>query len=308
MTSRPLTIGSRASSLAQAQSKIAAAFLEQHGIATNQSFKFQVTQGDKLMGPLWKHKEGKGLFVREIQQSLRSQDIDIATHSLKDVSLELPSDLSIATVIAGASPFDMIVFKDSLESLDELPTNARIGTSSLRRILQLQRLRPDYQFSALRGNVETRLNKLYEGCFDAIILASAGLERLRKIPRFHQILEPHLMVPAFNQGLIGLELRSADHALCKKLESLTPEPCWQRYHWERAIAQLFRASCHSSIGVYVEIKPNQIPTIFVFAAQSTEKIRFFSKPCASLPQALSDIRVFFDIEKEDWSQCLFTFT
>lgn len=308
MTASSLIIGSRASNLAQAQSKIAAKFLQQHGLPTSESFKFQVTEGDKTIGPLWKHKEGKGLFVREIQQSLRAREIDIATHSLKDVSIDLLSDLSIAGVIAGASPFDIVVFKDAFTSIDQLPANARIGTSSLRRILQLQRLRPDFQFSPLRGNVETRLNKLTEGDFDAIVLASAGLERLGKMPHFYQILQPHLMVPAFNQGLIGLECRSADSELCDKLHTLTDETCWQRYHWERAIAKLFGASCHSAIGVYVELRFNSTPIVFVFAAQSKDKMRFFSQSCTSLTQALSEITDFFELGKEDWSQCLFAFT
>lgn len=308
MIARPLIIGSRASNLAQAQSRIAAQFLEQHGLPTDQSFQFQVTEGDKIIGPLWKHKEGKGLFVREIQQSLRSLDIDIATHSLKDVSIELPSDLCITAVIAGASPFDIVIFKDQLCAIDELPANPRIGTSSLRRALQLQRLRPDCQITPLRGNVETRLSKLYEGQLDAIVLASAGLERLDKLPSFYQVLTPNLMVPAFNQGLIGLECRSSDKELCQKLQAITSEACWQRYHWERTIAQLFGASCHSAIGVYVEIKLNQAPVVFVFAAQSKTKSRFFSQTCQSLPEAVSDISKFFELGKEDWSQCLFTFT
>lgn len=308
MTSQPIILGSRASPLARAQAEIAAAFLSQRGIAVNPQISFQTTTGDKIVGPLWQHKEGKALFVKDIQERLRRGAINLAVHSLKDLPLEPPSDLKIAAIIGGASPFDVIVFREAISSIGELPPKARIGTSSLRRILQLELLRPDCSFIPLRGNVGTRLERLAQGDFEAIVIAQAGLERLGTLPPHSQILPATMMVPAFNQGLIGLECLASAQDLCLKLNTFSCEKNVKRYVWERAIAQLFGASCHSAIGVHAEPLESGLMRLSIFTAQSSKNHRFFSIEGSDLEKTLCEVRSFFEIGQQDWSQCLFNFT
>lgn len=308
MSPRPWVIGSRASALAQKQSRITQQLLSAHGHTVAPALSLWTTEGDRTLGPLWEHKSGKGLFVREIQEALLSGTLDIAVHSLKDLSVEKHPDLRIAGIISQAPCWDLILYRSPVRSLFELHPGARIGTSSLRRCLQLHQLRPDCHFVALRGNVGTRLQQLDSGRCDAIVLAAAGLERLGITHQNAQRLGFAQMVPAFNQGLIGLECRAAETKLCSSLTALTPQPLWERFHWERTIAKLFYASCRSAIGILAEPLKNGAVELHIFAAQSPEKRRLFQEQFFAIDKALRAVHQTFELDKQDWSQCHFAFT
>jgi porphobilinogen deaminase len=160
----------------------------------------------------------------------------------------------------------------------------------------------------LRGNIETRLQQLRTSNLDAIVLAAAGLERLGIIPRSYEILSPDVMVPAFNQGLIGLECRIDNQALINQLYHCSDPLDWQRYKWERAIAQIFHASCHSAIGIYVIPTDNGGADVSVFAARSIEQKRFLKQYYLTLEEALKHIPEFFDLKTQSWALCRFEFS
>lgn len=306
--SRSWVIGSRASALAQVQTRIAQQLLRGLGYRVQEELSLWVTEGDRTLGPLWEHKSGKSLFVSEIQQGLRDGVLDIAVHSLKDLSLESPSDLVIAGIIAGSCPSDALVARSPAKTLWELSPGSRIGTSSLRRCLQLHQLRPDCAFLPIRGNVGTRLEKLQRGEFDALILATAGLQRLGLSDQISQKFDVSDIIPAFNQGLIGLECRSNDHQLRQALQQLTPPDLRQRFLWERHIAQLFNASCQSAVGVHAQVLTGSKVRLFVFAARNPLQRQFFSCESECLQEASQAVSLAFDLPQQDWSQCAFRFS
>lgn len=204
-----MIIGTRGSRLAVAQAdSIKNALLEKYpDLKVN--IKIIKTKGDKILDVPLAMVGGKGLFVKEIEEALLTGAIDLAVHSMKDVPAEIPQGLEVGIVTKREDPRDCIVFKDC-DSFESLPEGASIGTSSLRRRAQLLRLRPDIDISPLRGNLDTRLEKLNRGLYDAIIVAAAGLSRLSLSPLKKQFLDTSLFVPAVGQGALGLEYRRDD--------------------------------------------------------------------------------------------------
>jgi len=216
MTAQKLRIGSRGSQLALWQAEHVRRLLEDRG----HSVTIQVikTTGDKITDVALAKVGTKGMFTKEIEEALLEGRIDLAVHSLKDLPTEIAATFELAAIPRREDPRD--AFCSSHAGLNELPTGARVGTSSLRRQAQLKALRPDLQIDALRGNVDTRLRKLGSGDYDAIILAAAGLRRLGKLEAARQILSPEAMCPAAGQGALAIEIRKGDAALKQELAFL----------------------------------------------------------------------------------------
>jgi hydroxymethylbilane synthase len=200
---------------------------------------------------------GKGLFIKELEAAILAGQADIAVHSMKDVPAALPDGMAITAVLERADPRDAFV-SNLHAKLAELPQGACVGTSSLRRQSQLKRARPDLEIAVLRGNVETRLRKLDEGEFAAIILASAGLDRLEMGARIRERIAPERMLPAIGQGVIGIECRTADarvRSLLAPLEHAATRRCLEA---ERAFAARLGGSCQSPIAGYATLAGDRI--------------------------------------------------
>src|ERR1035437_9151407 len=199
-----LTIATRESRLAMWQAKHVQSRLVQRGHQV--SLLGMTTQGDQILDRALSQVGGKGLFVKELEVALEEKRADLAVHSLKDVPMELPEGFSLACVMEREDPRDAFV-SNKYANLDALPQGAVVGTSSLRRTVLLRALRPDLKIEPLRGNLDTRLRKLDEGQYDAIVLAAAGLKRLKLEDRIRAIFEPDVMLPAAGQGALGIETR-----------------------------------------------------------------------------------------------------
>jgi len=213
------------------------------------------TKGDKILDAPLAKIGGKGLFVKELEQALLSKQADIAVHSMKDVPVEFPEGLSLAVIMRRESPYDAFV-SNRYNDLKALPKNAIVGTASLRRQCQLLALRPDLEIRTLRGNVGTRLNKLDNGEFDAIVLASAGLKRLGMEERIRALLPAEIILPAIGQGAIGIECRIDDkltQTLISPLNDFSTNHCVKA---ERAINATLGGSCQVPIAGFAEIAGN----------------------------------------------------
>ena len=202
------TIATRESRLALWQAEHVKALLEQRGHQV--ALLGMTTRGDQILDRALSKVGGKGLFVKELEVALEEGRADLAVHSLKDVPMELPAGFELACVMEREDPRDALV-SGKYATLAELPQGAVVGTSSLRRVVLLRALRPDLKIEPLRGNLDTRLRKLDDGQYDAIVLASAGLKRLGLGARIRQLFEPAEMLPAAGQGALGIEIREADH-------------------------------------------------------------------------------------------------
>lgn len=211
-----IRIGTRASLLALAQSNWIKGRIEARYPQCAVELVKIITKGDRIVDVPLAKVGGKGLFVKEIEEALLAEEVDIAVHSMKDVPAELPDGLHIGIITQRENPFDAFI-SHRYPSLEALPSGARVGTSSLRRKAQLAALRPDLEIVDLRGNLDTRLRKLDEGQYDAIILAAAGLNRLKLIERASFCFSAEQMLPAVAQGAVGIELRRSDQELREML-------------------------------------------------------------------------------------------
>jgi len=216
-----------------------------------------VTEGDRIVDRALAGAGGKGLFIKELEVAILAEQADLAVHSMKDVPAALPKGMVIGAVLERADPRDAFV-SNRHATLSELPNGARVGTSSLRRQCQLRRTRPDLEIASLRGNVETRLRRLDTGEFDAIILATAGLERLGLGGRIREHLPPQRMLPAVGQGIIGIECQAADARVRSLLALLEHAPTRRCLEAERAFAARLGGSCQSPIAGYAELAGNVI--------------------------------------------------
>jgi len=216
-----------------------------------------VTRGDKILDTPLAKIGGKGLFVKELEVAMLDGRADIAVHSMKDVPMEFPEGLGLSVICEREDPRDAFV-SNTYKSLDELPQGAKIGTCSLRRQCQLKAKRPDIQILDLRGNVGTRLSKLDDGQYDAIILASAGLKRLGLQQRIAHEIDPDWMLPAGGQGAVGIECRIDDQRTQDYLAPLNHSETACRVKAERAVNQRLQGGCQVPIGVFSTIKNDQI--------------------------------------------------
>jgi len=207
------------------------------------------TRGDQILDRTLSKVGGKGLFVKELETALEEGRADLAVHSLKDVPMDLPPGFELAAVLEREDPRDAFV-STRYAQWSELPQGAVVGTSSLRRVVQLGALRPDLRIEPLRGNLDTRLRKLDEGQYDAIVLAAAGLKRLGLANRIRAVFEPEQMLPCAGQGALGLELRASATALASTLATLTHAPTAMAVHAERAVSRALGGSCSMPLAAH----------------------------------------------------------
>jgi hydroxymethylbilane synthase len=207
------------------------------------------TRGDQILDRALSKVGGKGLFVKELETALEERRADLAVHSLKDVPMDLPPGFTLAAVLEREDPRDAWV-SNRFASLAELPVGGVVGTSSLRRIVQLRSLRPDLRIESLRGNLDTRLRKLDEGGYDAIVLAAAGLKRLGLAARIAAVFSVEQMIPAAGQGALGIEIRDDDHDLAELFAGLIDTPTWLAVHAERAVSRSLGGSCSMPLAAH----------------------------------------------------------
>ena len=210
------------------------------------------TQGDKILDTPLAKVGGKGLFVKELETGMLEGRADLAVHSMKDVPVEFPEGLGLASVLPREDPRDALI-SNEYSSIEALPEGARVGTSSLRRQCQLRRLRPDLEVLDLRGNVNTRLAKLDKGDYDAILLAAAGVRRMGWEQRITELLAPEQFIPAIGQGAIGIEIRLDDARVRSFVEELNDGQTATRVRAERALNEALQGGCQVPIAGYSEI-------------------------------------------------------
>lgn len=252
-----LRIGTRASQLALTQSEWAGEQIQQILPGVTVELVRISTKGDRILDVPLAKVGGKGLFVKEIEEALLADSIDLAVHSMKDVPTVLPEGLHIGIVPQREEVRDAFV-SVHYSSLETLPQGAVVGTSSLRRKAQLLALRPDLQIRDLRGNVGTRLAKLDSGDFDAIILAGAGLRRLGLQERIATLLAPEQMLPAIGQGALGIELRKSDTELLAQLQPLHHPETAVTVAAERAYLARLEGGCQVPIGAHAILRRGQL--------------------------------------------------
>jgi hydroxymethylbilane synthase len=249
-----LRLGTRASPLARWQAEWVAGQLTQRGITVE--LVPITTQGDVKTGPLGQIG-GQGLFTKEIQRALLAEQIDVAVHSCKDLPTEDVPGLAIAAVPLRESTSDVLVSARA-DSIEALPPQARVGTGSLRRKAQLLAMRPDLIVEDIRGNVETRLEKLDRGEFDCLVLAEAGLKRLGLLRTNAHVIPREVMLPAVGQGALAIEARGSDAATRSLLAPLDHAETHQAILAERSLLAALRAGCLAPVGAYGRVQEGQL--------------------------------------------------
>jgi len=253
MSEEILRIATRKSPLALWQAHYVSNMLQHHHPELKVELVTMTTQGDKILDTPLAKVGGKGLFVKELETGMLEGRADIAVHSMKDVPVEFPTGLHLAVICEREDPRDAFV-SNTFSSLDDLPEGARLGTSSLRRQSQIAAIRPDLKIIDLRGNVNTRLKKLDEGEYDAIILAAAGLKRLEFEDRITQFIGTDVCLPAIGQGAVGIECRSDDTRVHNLIAPLNDNKTQIRVLAERAMNQRLQGGCQVPIAGYAEFE------------------------------------------------------
>ena len=244
---RPIVIATRESRLAMWQAEHVQAILQSRGFEVQ--LLGMTTQGDQILDRSLSKVGGKGLFVKELEVALSEGRADIAVHSLKDVPMDMPEGFALACVMEREDPRDAWV-SSQYASLMDLPQGAVVGTSSLRRTVLLRALRPDLKIEPLRGNLDTRLRKLDEGQYAGIILAAAGLKRLKLSDRIRHIFDTDQMLPAAGQGALGIEICEGRSDLVDALQPLVHNTSWLAVAAERAVSRAMGGSCSMPLAAH----------------------------------------------------------
>jgi hydroxymethylbilane synthase len=261
-----LIIGSRGSQLALWQAHWIQARLETLGHASR--IDIIKTTGDKITDVALSEVGSKGLFTKEIEEALLAGTIDLAVHSLKDMPTDLPAGLTLAAIPEREDPRDALIGR----ALEDLPTGARIGTGSLRRAAQLRVRRPDLQIEDIRGNVDTRLRKLDEGRYDAIVLASAGLRRLGWEDRITELFNPGVMCPAVGQGALAVETRDDKGAAFRIAQRLDHAESRTRVTAERAVLAALGGGCQAPMGSHAYVDGETLIAIGVVVSPDGKQV------------------------------------
>ena len=290
---KPIIIGSRGSRLALIQAESVKAALEAAHAGLQVTIKVIATKGDLILDRTLDKIGGKGLFVKEIQQALLDESIDLAVHSMKDVPGVAPEGLAMAAITRREDPRDVLVTTQGFTP-ETLPMGAVIGTSSLRRQAQIRCLRPDCQVVPLRGNVQTRLQKMKDQQLTGILLAAAGLKRLEMLDQLaHHPLELHRFVPAVGQGALGCEIRETDTAMKALLAPLEDADTRVTVMAERAFLNRLEGDCHVPVGAFGRLEENQLVLTGMVAAADgrrrlQETVAGEKSQAESLGQALAE--------------------
>ncbi len=252
MTTATIRIGSRGSQLALWQARHVQSELEKRYPDLSVAIKKIKTTGDKILDVPLAQVGGKGLFVKEIEEALLKNEIDLAVHSMKDVPTVLPDGLCIAVIMKREDPRDVLISRDG-NGFFHLPPGAHIGTSSLRRISQLLNQRPDLNISSLRGNLDTRIKKLDSGVFDAIVVAAAGMLRMGWGERITEYLPVNISLPAIGQGALCIECRKEDQAVLERISGFDHAETSVCVRAERAFLKKLEGGCQVPIGAYATL-------------------------------------------------------
>jgi hydroxymethylbilane synthase len=280
-----VVIGTRASKLALVQTHLIRDRLLAAHADLSVAVEHITTKGDLILDRPLSAIGDKGLFVTEIEDAIRAGRIDLAVHSAKDLPSELPPDMQLAAFPPRADPRDALIARDHMR-LADLPQGAHVGTSSLRRACQLRSLRPDLRISDLRGNVDTRLRKLREGQYDAIVLAAAGLERLGWAGEISEYLDPSVMLPAVSQGILGIETRADDEATAALLAALDDPAARTAATAERAFLARIGGGCQVPIGAYAQLSGAMLTLSGLIGARDGRVVRGELTGAANDPAAL----------------------
>ncbi len=254
MSKRNIVIATRGSMLALWQAEWIKSQIQELDSSLTVELKKIKTTGDKILDVPLAQVGGKGLFVKEIEEALLDRSADLAVHSMKDVPTELPEGLHLVAITKREDARDALIAREGIKSVNDLPQGAHVGTSSLRRICQLMSIRPDLKITQLRGNVDTRIRKLDEGQFDAIILATAGVKRLGYTERITEKIPVDISLPAIAQGAVGIECRKDDdfiNSLLKKLDHADTSVCVAA---ERAFLTKLEGGCQVPIAGYAVLE------------------------------------------------------
>lgn len=277
--SETITIATRESRLALWQAEYVKSLLEQD-LGLQVSLLGMTTRGDQILDRSLSKVGGKGLFVKELETALEEGAAQLAVHSLKDVPMELPEGFELVAILEREDPRDAFV-SNHYASLHELPQGAVVGTSSLRRVVQLKAMRPDLRIEPLRGNLDTRLRKLDEGGYDAIVLAAAGLMRLGLADRIRCRFETREMIPCAGQGALGLEVRAEAEALKAQLSPLIHTPTWLATQAERAVSRSLGGSCSMPLAAHAHWGDGAVLTIDVALGDAEQPERALLKATLS---------------------------
>ena len=293
---KPLRIGTRGSSLALWQANhIAGLLAERHGIET-ELVRIR-TAGDRLQSAsvaqvnaaIGSESSSKGIFIKELEEALLAGAIDLAVHSMKDVPTEIPAGLAFAAITRREDPRDCLISREGA-TLETLAAGATVGTSSLRRQAQLRHHRPDIQALDLRGNVDTRLQKLDAGKFDAVVLAVAGVNRLGLSGRITQILNEDVMLPAVGQGALGIETRANDAETSRVAVSLDDAETRACITAERALLHELQGGCQVPLGASAHLVAGEIRIeAAVFSADGAEFVRRDARGAQADPAAVGKL-------------------
>lgn len=271
LVDRVLRIGTRGSLLALRQSEWVRDTLMDYWPGLRVELHVIKTTGDKILDVPLAKVGGKGLFVKEIEDALLEKAVDLAVHSMKDVPAVLPEGLRIGAIPMREDPRDVFISGES-GSIDRLPPGARVGTSSLRRAAQVKRIRPDLDVQTLRGNLDTRLRKLREGQYEAIILAAAGLHRMGWGDRITAYLEPADFVPAIGQGALGVEVRTDDIDMSNVLAPLHDEETAFAVEAERSFLKALGGGCQVPVGGFARVNRDQLELTGIVASLDGKRV------------------------------------
>jgi len=252
-----IVLGTRGSKLAVQQSEWVQARLSELAPGVTVTLRRIQTSGDKILDVPLANIGGKGLFVKEIEEALLAGEIDLAVHSMKDVPTQLPQGLAILCIPQREDPRDALISRTGCV-FNDLPRGAKVGTSSLRRQAQFLHARPDLKIEMLRGNLDTRLRKLREGHYDAIVLAAAGLRRLGWTHEITEYLDPRISLPAIGQGALGIEGRQDDVFICSLLSRMDHTLTRVAVMAERALLDRLEGGCQVPIAAYATVSGTEL--------------------------------------------------
>lgn len=271
MKKQKIKIGTRGSKLALWQASYLAEKLREQNPDLVIEIVTIVTTGDKILDVPLAKIGGKGLFTNEIERAILAGEVDMAVHSLKDLPTELPSGLIIGALSKRGEVRDALVSRSG-KTLAALPSGAKIGTSSLRRRAQLLAFRPDLCINDLRGNIDTRLRKLANGDYDALILAAAGLIRLDRHSEITELLPPDIMLPAVGQGVLAVEARADDTEILHLLQGINDRTAAITAAAERAFLQRLEGGCQVPVGVFAELVAGELNVTGIIASLDGAKV------------------------------------
>ena len=256
---KKITIGSRGSKLALIYAQNAKDKIIQNTNLNDEDVKIKeiITKGDQVQDIRLSEAGGKGLFSTNIEKELKDKNIDIAVHALKDMPVIETDGLRTDTFLERNDPREILITKDK-KKLKELKVNAIIGTSSYRREFQIKKIRPDLNCKLIRGNVDTRIKKLNDGLFDAIILAYAGIKSLTIEDKITEVFSTEEIIPSAGQGIISLQCRRDDNEVISVLDKINDQQTFQRAHAERNVLKVLEGDCETAVGAHAIIEGDKI--------------------------------------------------